>query len=112
MAAQIALSPAQAETIALEFLRDEWQLSAQAQDWFTVLACRPIGESWYVVEISVEGLPDKWVLQVYDTGSCDPNYTFISPLADSADVGDLSEFPQEIIDILCAERHCWLVPRP
>jgi hypothetical protein len=34
------------------------------------------GETWYVVEIGVEGLSDKWVLQVYDTGECDPSYTF------------------------------------
>ncbi|MGJ3252428.1 MAG: hypothetical protein ACFE0J_15070 [Elainellaceae cyanobacterium] len=42
------LSPEQAQQIALEFLANEWDLSANDQDWFSVLNCRWVGETWYV----------------------------------------------------------------
>ena len=98
------MSPNDAQQIALQFLIEEWQLTSNDQDWLTVLSARLIGESWYVVEIGVEGLPDKWVLQVYDTGECDPNYTFQSPVS-TADTSDLDPFPEAIAAMLSTERN-------
>ena len=98
------LTPAQAETIAFEFLMSDLAIPEEDQDWFSPLSSRMIGETWYVVEIGVEGLPDKWVLQVYDTEECDPNYTFSSPLkATGSDIG-LDEVPEQIATILATER--------
>ncbi|WP_316436186.1 hypothetical protein [Leptolyngbya sp. NK1-12] len=68
------------------------------------MSVRPIGETWYVVEIGVAGLPDKWVVQVYDTGECDPSYTFVSPVkATEADTG-LEDLPEAIAQVLASER--------
>jgi hypothetical protein len=67
-----------------------------------VLSSRPIGETWSVVEIGVEGLPDKWVLQVWDTGECDPSYTFASPI--KAATPDLEEFPEPVAHAIATER--------
>ncbi|UBF28717.1 hypothetical protein K9N68_13235 [Kovacikia minuta CCNUW1] len=65
---------------------------------------RPVGETWHVVAIGVEGLPDQWVLQIYDTGECDPNYTFKSPVnATEADTG-LDDLPAAIAHLLATER--------
>lgn len=98
------LMATEAEQIALNFLKDEWSLSVDEQEWLTVLTSRLIGESWYVVEIGVEGLPDKWIFQVYDTGACDPSYTFYSPIKSGVDVGDLDEFPTRLVEVLLMER--------
>jgi hypothetical protein len=98
------LTPAEAEAIAFEFLMSDLAIPEEDQDWFAPLTSRLIGETWYVVEIGVEGLPDKWVLQVYDTQECDPNYTFNSPLkATGSDIG-LEEVPEQIAKILATER--------
>lgn len=91
-----------AENIALDFLMAEWEFSSADREWFSILSARPIGENWYVVEIGVEGLPDKWIFQVYDTGNCDPNYTFISPMSDID--SDLDELPERIAQVLLSER--------
>ena len=110
MTTRIDISPEDAQSIALKFLADDWQLSADDQDWLTVLSARLIGESWYVIEIGVEGLPDKWAMQVYDTGVCDPNYTFVSPVAD-ADVSELEPFPPQLVAMLVAERNSLHPPK-
>lgn len=90
--------------LAIAFLMQDLEIPSEDQDWFTVLNVRPIGETWHVVEIGVEGLPDQWVLQVYDTGECDPNYTFKSPVsATEADTG-LDDLPAAIAYILATER--------
>lgn len=89
---------------AIAFLANDLELETDDREWFAVLDVRPIGETWYVVEIGVEGLPDKWVLQVYDTGECDPSYTFSSPVkATESDTG-LEDMPEAIAQILMAER--------
>lgn len=80
------------------------EISPEDQEWFSVLGVRAVGQTWHVVEIGVEGLPDQWVVQVYDTGECDPNYTFRTPVqATEADTG-LEELPEAIAQILSAER--------
>jgi hypothetical protein len=89
---------------AIAFLVADLELSPDDQDWFSVLSVREIGETWDVVEVGVEGLPDKWVVQVYDTGECDPSYTFYSPVKSTeADTG-LDELPESIAQILSTER--------
>jgi hypothetical protein len=90
--------------LAIAFLMEDLEIPSDDQEWFSVLGVRPVGETWHVVEIGVEGLPDQWVLQVYDTGDCDPNYTFKSPVqATEADTG-LEDLPEAIAHILATER--------
>ncbi|NJK74755.1 MAG: hypothetical protein HC849_06955 [Oscillatoriales cyanobacterium RU_3_3] len=98
------LSKTEAGEVAMEFLTNDLDISIDDREWFSVLDVRPIGETWYVVEIGIEGLPDKWVLQVYDTRECDPSYTFSSPIkATESDTG-LEDMPEAIAQILMAER--------
>ncbi|MGF1491407.1 MAG: hypothetical protein ACFBSC_02915 [Microcoleaceae cyanobacterium] len=97
-------SPQDAEQIALEFLQSEWSLLPEELDWFTVLETRSAGESWYILDMGIEGYPDKWILQVYDTGVCDPSYTFYSPMSASEENSDLEELPDRIQEILSLER--------
>lgn len=94
----------EAEKLALDFLMRDWNVPSEHWDWFSVLNSRPIGEDWYVVEIGIEGLPDRWVLQVYDTGECDPCYTFTSPISESEHQSDLADLPEWIAQVLVAER--------
>ncbi len=94
----------EAEAVALNFLLDDLEIPADERDWFAVLGCRLVQDRWYVVEIGVEGLPDKWVLQVYDTGECDPNYTFTSPIRASSGTTDLEEMPETIATLIASER--------
>ncbi|PSB19194.1 hypothetical protein C7B61_22230 [filamentous cyanobacterium CCP1] len=90
--------------LAIAFLMSDYELTSDDQEWFSVLNVRPIGETWHVVEIGVEGLPDQWAVQVYDTGECDPSYTFVSPVkATEADTG-LEDLPEAIAQILATER--------
>ncbi len=90
--------------LAIAFLMTDLEIPPDDQDWFTVLAARPIGPTWHVVEIGVEGLPDKWIIQVYDTGDCDPSYTFWSPVKSTeADTG-LDDLPEAIAHALATER--------
>jgi hypothetical protein len=98
------ISTVEAGQIAFDFLMMDLGIPADDQEWFVVLTSRPIGESWCVVEIGVEGLPDKWVLQVWDTGECDPNYTFASPIKAVAGTNDLEEMPEAVATAIAAER--------
>jgi hypothetical protein len=98
------LSVEQARQLAIAFLLDDLEVPADEQDWFSTLSARQVGTTWYVVEIGVEGLPDKWVVQVYDTGECDPSYTFTSPIeATEVDTG-LEDLPAAIARILALVR--------
>jgi hypothetical protein len=100
------LSAREAGKIALDFLMEEWNVSEEEEEWFVIFSCRMLGPYWYVVEISVEGLPDRWFIQVYDTGECDPNYTFSSPIRASDRYMDLKQLPSIIAEILVSERNC------
>lgn len=97
-------SSAEAGQLALDFLVDDLNIAADDRDFFTVLSARQTGSEWYVVEIGIEGLPDKWAVQVFDTGECDPCYTFISPVSASEIDADLIEFPDEIAEMVATER--------
>lgn len=97
------MTVAEAERLAHSFLLEDLNIPTEDQEWFTVLGSRWIKDAWYVVEIGVEGLPDKWVLQVYDTGVCDPNYTFASPMS-AVDCSDLEELPETIATTIATER--------
>ena len=99
-----AMTSTEAETLALDFLLSDLEIPEEDQEWFAVLNSKFIQDSWYVVELGVEGLPDKWVLQVYDTGECDPNYTFSSPIKPGAGVNDLEEMPDAIRQAISSER--------
>ena len=99
----IGLSVADANISAMDFLMDDLAISAVDQEFFSILATRETGSDWYAVEIGVEGLPDKWVLQVFDTGQCDPCYTFVSPMPEGEDT-DLEEFPERIAQVIALER--------
>lgn len=100
------LNQTEANQVAVDFLMTEWELSDDDREWFAVLNSRAVQQSWYVVEVGVEGLPDRWVFQVYDTGECDPNYTFVSPVAGAtSDTSDLEELPEKIADAIASERH-------
>lgn len=99
----MTLSLADSKPIALKFLVEDLEIPDEDQDFFHVLDARDTSGSWYVVEIGVEGLPDKWILQVFDTGQCDPCYTFTSPMPAEADDA-LNEFPPRIAEVIGAER--------
>jgi hypothetical protein len=98
------LTATDAGHIALEFLLADWNISVDYRDWFTILNSRLVGESWYIVELGVAGFPDRWYVQVYDTGECDPNYTFNSPISSSEGFVDLGNLPEIIAEVLFAER--------
>lgn len=98
------LTATDAGHIALEFLLAEWNILEDYRDWFTILNSRLVGESWYIVELAVPGFPDRWYIQVYDTGECDPNYTFKSPLNGSDGFIDLSNLPEIVAEVLVSER--------
>lgn len=100
----MTLQTTDAAQLAIEFLMTDLDIPADDQDFFTILSTRESGSEWYVVEIGVAGLPDKWVLQVFDTGQCDPCYTFVSPMPAGEDA-DLQEFPEAIATVLAAERN-------
>ncbi|MBD2663604.1 hypothetical protein B6N60_01525 [Richelia sinica FACHB-800] len=99
------LTSTDAGQIALEFLVADWNIPEQYRDWFTILNARLTGESWYIVELGIEGFPDKWVVQVYDTGGCDPCYTFISPISGQEGYTDLKHLPEILAEVLVSERN-------
>ncbi|MEM6255479.1 MAG: hypothetical protein AAF821_21400 [Cyanobacteria bacterium P01_D01_bin.156] len=99
----IGLSMTDANLSAMNFLMDDLEIPTGDQEFFAILATRETGSDWYVVEIGVEGLPDKWVLQVFDTGQCDPCYTFVSPMPAGEDA-DLEEFPERIAELITQAR--------
>jgi hypothetical protein len=97
------VSTAKAEQLAVDFLMEDLEIPEADQDFFSVMVSRQTENDWCVVEIGVAGLPDKWVLQVFDTGLCDPCYTFISPMPKGEDA-DLAEFPDRIAEVVAVER--------
>ena len=99
----MTLATADAETLAIDFLLNDLEIPVVDRDFFSIISTRAAGSTWYVVEIGVAGLPDKWVLQVFDTGQCDPCYTFTSPMPEGEDA-DLAEFPARIAEIIALER--------
>jgi hypothetical protein len=98
------LTATDAGHIALEFLLADWNIADEYRDWFSIIKSRLIGESWYIVELGVEGFPDRWFIQVYDTGECDPNYTFISPISPKEGFSDFFDLPEIVAEVLVAER--------
>ncbi|MBW4615794.1 MAG: hypothetical protein KME21_21440 [Desmonostoc vinosum HA7617-LM4] len=99
------LTSTDAGQIALELLMADWNISEDNREWFTIFSSRLIGEFWYIVELGVEGFPDRWFIQVYDTGECDPNYTFISPIRGSEGYVDLKNIPDIVAEVLVCERN-------
>ncbi len=93
-----------AKQLAINFLADDFELQDEEQEWLTVVDSRLVNEGWYIVEVGVEGLPDKWVVQVYENGECDPCYTFISPILASEITTDLEEIPEGIAMAIESER--------
>ncbi|GAX43789.1 hypothetical protein NIES4075_48040 [Tolypothrix sp. NIES-4075] len=99
------LTSIDAGQIALEFLMADWNISEPNREWFTIFNSRLIGESWYIVELGIAGFPDRWFIQVYDNGECDPNYTFISPMRGSDGYVDLMDLPELVAEVLVSERN-------
>lgn len=100
----MTLPPSEAEKLALDFLMEDLEIPEEDQEFFAILSARATDNEWYVVEIGVEGLPDKWILQVFDTGICDPCYTFVSPIAATEVDTGLEEFPPEMANVIALER--------
>ncbi len=99
------LTSTDAEQLALDFFLEDWEIPEEDRDFFVSLNSRVVDDRWYVVEIGVEGLPDKWVIQVYDeTKDCDPCFTFVSPINTSESETGLEELPESIAEILRSER--------
>ena len=99
------LKATDAEQLALDYFLEDWEIPEDDRDFFVALDSREVEDRWYVVEIGVEGLPDKWVIQVYDeTKDCDPCFTFVSPIKDSESDTGLEEMPESIAEILRSER--------
>ncbi|MBD2300947.1 hypothetical protein H6G80_00125 [Nostoc sp. FACHB-87] len=98
------LTATDAGHIALEFLLADWNIRDEYREWFTIIKSRLVGESWYIVELGVEGFPDRWFIQVYDTGECDPSYTFVSPISGKEGFSDFCDLPEIIAEVLVAER--------
>ena len=104
------LTSIDAEKLALDFFLEDWAIPEDDRDFFVPLNARQVNDSWYVVEIGVEGLPDQWVIQVYDeTKDCDPCFTFVSPIKASESETGLEEMPESIAEILRSERQSKLV---
>ena len=98
------LTQAEAEKLAFEFFMEDQEIPEDDQDMFDVLESRLIDDGWYIVVLAVEGLPDQWVIQVYDNGECDPCFTFSSPIRGSESATGLDEYPERIAEILETER--------
>ncbi|MGK7938990.1 MAG: hypothetical protein AB4062_02295 [Crocosphaera sp.] len=99
------ISLSEAEQKAIEFIVEEWQLSNQEKDLLTIEDSRKIDDKWwYIVEVAVNNLPDKWVMQVYDDGECDPCYTFVSPFSESEKSANLDNLPKKLALALKEER--------
>jgi hypothetical protein len=99
------LTSIDAGQIALEFLMADWNVSEPNREWFTIFNSRLIGECWYIVELGIAGFADRWFIQVYDNGECDPNYTFISPMRGSDGYVDLMDLPELVAEVLGSERN-------
>ncbi|MDT9338689.1 hypothetical protein VV11_004135 [Trichodesmium erythraeum 21-75] len=96
-------SQKEAENLAIDFLINDWEIPQTEKDWFTIRYAKQ-ESSWYIVEVGIKGCPDYWILQVYDTGECDPCYTFVSPLSSSEDTDNLQELPESITNMISLER--------
>ncbi len=94
----------EAEKLAFKFLTSEWNVPLEERNWFTVISSRTLGGDGYDVEIGIDGFPDRWIVEVYDTGKCEPEYDFISPIRDSETNSDLEDLPDWIAQVLIAER--------
>lgn len=94
----------EAEQLAFEFLTNEWSVPPEDKDWFTIVSSRSMGEDGYDVEIGIDGFPDRWIVEVYDNGKCEPQYEFTSPIKDSETNNDLEDLPNWITQVLIAER--------
>ncbi|MDJ0568487.1 MAG: hypothetical protein QNJ53_05525 [Pleurocapsa sp. MO_192.B19] len=106
------LTPIDAKKLALDFFLEDWEIPEDDRDFFIPLDSRSVEDRWYVVEIGVEGLPDKWIIQVYDeTKDCDPCFTFVSPIEATESETGLSEMPESIAEILRSERENVIVSR-
>jgi hypothetical protein len=89
--------------LAKAFLADEWELSPADRTWLTVLSSTFKAEGWHIVELGIYGCPDIWVMQVYDTGQCDPCYTFKPAHSEGAKMKYLEILPDAIAAMLLAE---------
>jgi hypothetical protein len=99
------LSPTAAQQLALNFFLEDWEIPEAEREFFAPLDARRVDARWCIVEIGVEGLPDKWIIQVYDeTKDCDPCFTFVSPIKASESETGLEELPESIAKILRSER--------
>lgn len=99
------ISLVEAEQKAIEFIAEEWELSNQDKELFTVENSHRVDDRWwYIVEVSVNNLPDKWVMQVYDDGECDPCYTFVSPFSEAEMSASLDKIPEKLALALQKER--------
>jgi hypothetical protein len=98
------IDPTEAEQLAFSFLMAEWKISEEDEEWFTILSARLVTDMWYIVEIGVQGLLDKWAIQVYDTGYCDPNYSFIASISVKDGTSDLAQLPESIAQAIASER--------
>ena len=106
------LKSTDAAQLALDFFLEDWEIPEEDQDFVVPLDSREVDDRWYVVEIGIEGLPDKWVIQVYDeTKDCDPCFTFVSPVKASESDTGLEELPESIGEILRSERQNLVVSR-
>ena len=103
MLAMISLS--EAEQKAIEFIVEEWELSEQEKELFSIEKSRKIDDKWwYIVEVTVNSLPDKWVIQVYEDGDCDPCYTFVSPFSKQEHSNNLEQIPNKLALAIQEER--------
>ena len=103
MLAMISLS--EAEQKAIELITDEWELSDQEKNLFVINNSRKIDDKWwYMGEVTVNNLPDKWVVQVYDDGDCDPCYTFVSPFSEQEKSTYLDKLPNKLALAVQEER--------
>jgi hypothetical protein len=99
------ISLSEAEKKAIDFIIEEWELSLQEKDLFKIENSRRIDDKWwYIVEVTVKNLPDKWVIQVYDDGECDPCYTFVSPFSEAEKSANLDSLPERLASALQEER--------
>ena len=104
------LTSTDAEQMALKFFLEDWEIPEDDCDFFVPLSSHSVEDRWYIVEIGVEGLPDKWVIQVYDeTKECDPCFTFVSPIKPSESETGLEEMPESIAEILLSERQSLVI---
>lgn len=99
------MNATEAGQIAFDFLMADLEIPEDEQEWFEILESNFSQQSWYTVKIGLEGLPDQWILQVFDTGVCDPCYTFNSPIKAADGSADLDCLPESIATTLMRERN-------